>query len=178
MKRRELSYLVSGLIVGVILGVLLQEAVLGGTAGSKAKATNYYVVELDTTESWLVKAYPSAGEKVQTALRAISPSNSIIPSGAEFVDVADDAAFLMQQTYGALLGVEDTTDLKISSKSETSLCLTLDEDPYEGSTVYLYLSVPADEAKGMDIPEEWQKLDKPKTNELYWQILACFPEIK
>ncbi len=176
MKRRELSYLVSGLIVGLILGILLQEAVLGGTAGTRSKAVSYYVVELGTTEEWLVQTYPGNGEKVQTAMRVVSPSESTVPPDTHFGAVAEDADFLLQQTYGALTGEEDAANLKVKDDSDTMLCLAVDDKPDEDAIVYLYLIVPADEAKNLDIPEAWEKLTKPKTNDLYWQIVACFPE--
>lgn len=175
MKRRELSYLVSGLIIGVILGILLQEAVLGGTAGTKSKAINYYLVELGAAEEWLVQTYPDDGEKVQASLNAVLPSESILPIGPNFPPVAEDIAFLLQQTYAALFGEEDAANVKVKDDSETLLCLGLDDNPYAGSTAYLYLTVPAGEAKNLDIPKGWEKLNKPRDNQLYWQLVACFP---
>jgi hypothetical protein len=176
MKRRELSYLVSGLIIGVILGILLQEAVLGGTAGTKSKAINYYLLELGAAEEWLVRTYPEDGEKVQTSLEAVLPTESVLPTGPSFPLVAEDVEFLLLQTYAALVGEEDTANVKVKEDSETSLCLALDDNPYAGSMAYLYLTVPAGEAKNLDIPQDWEKLNKPRDKELFWQLVACFPD--
>ena len=177
MKRRELYHLISGLVIGVLLGIALQEVALGGTAGTKSKAVSYYMTELGTAEDWLVKTYPAEEEKVQSAMRAVSPAESVILSGANFVFVAEDAEFLLQQIYGALTGEEDAAGLEVKKGTETTLCLALEDDPYAGSKVYLYLTIPADEAKQLEIPNSWEKLNKPKNNELYWQLVACFPEI-
>lgn len=170
MKRREVTFLVSGLIIGIVLGILMQEAGLFGTAGTKSKAVNYYQIPLEDTQEWLVATYPAESEKVLAAMNAFAPS----PTTLQIAE-AEDTKYLLNQTLAALYGEEDAADLKIDNDSETTLCLGLDDNPYEGSTYYLYLTVPAQVAKSMSISKDWEELDKPKDGNLYWQLLACLP---
>jgi hypothetical protein len=64
----------------------------------------------------------------------------------------------------------------VKSDDPTSACLGVDEDPYAGASLYLYLTIPSEQAKKLDVPEAWEKLTDAKLNVLYWKLLACYPE--
>jgi hypothetical protein len=76
MKRREITLLVSGMIVGLILGILLSATDLFGTVGGEKDKTpeaDFYLVELDATQTWLNEKFPDDADKVEAALRVIVP---------------------------------------------------------------------------------------------------------
>lgn len=173
MKRREITFLVTGLIIGIMLGILMQEAGLFGTAGTKTKAVNYYQVPLDSVDDWLVTTYPDASENVQAMMDAFVDLSTTAEVAAN-----ENTTFLLTQAMAALYGEEDAADMKLDESGETSLCLARDDDPSAGSTYYLYLTAPAQVTKGMTFPKEWEQLNKPRGNELYWQLLACLPTLE
>lgn len=179
MKRREVFLLVAGLIVGLVLGILIEgEASLYGTAGDKDKeAVDFYLVELDAAESWLVEKYPDSSEKVEAALRTFAPSDVPLPIPPSVVAAEEDVKFLLRQSYAALIGAEDIESMKVKDGDGMAACFGVDDDPYEGQTVYLYLTIPSDEVEKMDVPKEWEKLEKSKDRALYWEFLACFPDL-
>ena len=179
MKRREITLLVSGLIVGLILGILLSETDLFGTVGGEKDKTpeaDFYLVELNATQTWLNGKYPDDADKVEAALRVIVPvEEGPIVNRPALTPDQEDVKYLLKQTYVALF--EDDQE-KTSAKAgeDPSVCLGFDDDPYKEDTgVYLYLTIPSDDAKNLEIPKEWVPLAKPKTNDLYWELLACYP---
>jgi hypothetical protein len=183
MKRREMLFLVSGLVLGLVFGMILigsddslRESIFG-TAGSVRKAdVAYYLVNLDDAQSWLLAEYPQNSEELKAAFEKLGLIPVSAVPNADFKAADEDIAYLLPQAYAVLSGQKDAEKIKPQSSDQTSVCLGLDDDPYAGSTLYLYLAISPDKAKKMDFTEDWEKLKDPKTNELYWKLLACYPE--
>ena len=78
MKRREMLFLVSGLVLGLVFGMILigsddslRESIFG-TAGSVRKAdVAYYLVNLDDAQSWLLAEYPQNSEELKAAFASL-----------------------------------------------------------------------------------------------------------
>src|SRR5690606_29511762 len=55
-------------------------------------------------------------------------------------------------------------------------CLGLDDNPYRSQpTLYFYVTILANQADQIDVPDSWERLERPKANALFWQLLACYP---
>ncbi len=94
-----------------------------------------------------------------------------------FPGTEDAVDTLLSGMYAALLGSDIPPE--VEEEAEVSVCLGLDDDPYnlEGPAIYLYMAVPPDRAG--NVPEDiegWQRLEEPKDNDMFWQLLGCYPE--
>lgn len=184
MHRRETIALVAGLVVGLFIGMIvigssddLRES-LFGTAGSKAdKSNEYYLVKLEDAEEWLAEVYPDESEKFQSSVSVLAKLPTVWKSEDEFEAAQQEFEVILPYSYGALVDEKDIENLKATSDTALTACLGMDTDPYE-PTVYLYLTIPEDTAKDMEIPKAWDKLKAPKENTILWQLLACYPEVK
>jgi hypothetical protein len=189
MKRREMNFLVVGLIIGLFLGMVLigssddlRESLFGTAGGNKKADVEYYLVPLESAQTWLAEEYPEQSEQLKASFDVLAK----LPVGAMpnadfntgFVGAKSDVDYLLPRTYAALIGAKDAENVEAKNDDPTAACLGLDDDPYAGTTLYLYLTIPADQAEKMDIADDWQKLDDAKTNALYWKLLACFPEVE
>jgi hypothetical protein len=189
MRRRESLFLVAGLVVGLIFGMVLvgtsddlRESIFG-TAASKGTDVQYYLVKLEDAQTWLANEYPDNSEQVKAAFDVLAklPVGTVMPSAdvVSYEDAQKDIEYVLPQTYAVLVGDKDAADKpSVKSDDPTSACLGVDDDPYMGATLYLYLTIPTEKAKKLDVPKEWEKLKDPKTNVLYWKLLACYPELK
>ncbi len=197
MKRRETIAMVSGLLVGLLLGLLvlgispdLREELYGTAAEDEAKSTsgsqdaksqvNYYLVELSNAQDWLTEKRPEL-EEDETLGDAVTEIDSLTKSANFRADAQSAKAsidLLLPQMVATLLDTEVAT-LTQEVKSDVTACLgTNRDDPYAENEpdMYLYLTIPAEREKSVEVPETWEKLDQPKTNDLYWQWLGCYPE--
>lgn len=184
MSRRVMLTTVVGFVIGLLVGMVLIGSSddlrdsLFGTSSERDKKTDdftYYLVDLATAQDWLVEEFPEETEKLQGSMTVLNtlPGVSLI---GNFEVAEEDVRFILPQAYAALVGVKDQADLEVEPDDTLSVCLGLDEDPYEGAAIYLYVAVPKDQTSDLHIPEGWEKLPEPKTNVLYWQLLGCYPE--
>lgn len=186
MNRRQIIPVVIGFIVGLLVGMVvvgssddLRES-LFGTAGSdkdtEAKV-DHYLVDMASAEAWLTEKYPDNVETFQASVSVLTKLPGAVNFPVDFKAAQEDIDRLLPYAYGALMNVDaDAIDaMEIKADSDASACLGLDDDPYEGTTMYLYLTVPTEEADSLDIPKEWEQLENPRTNVLYWKVIACYP---
>jgi hypothetical protein len=192
MKRRDIIILSLGLIVGLLVGMIsvgssadFRES-LFGTAGDdnsslpdKGKKLEYYLLELPAAQTWIAEKYPETGQELGDAVDTIAK----LPASADFKQDFKNAEVqiktLLPQMYAGLTNAENINEPKVNPDDLTSACLALDDDPYSmtGPVLYLYISLPAGKAKEAGVPKEWERLEKPKDSDLYWQLLACYPEL-
>jgi hypothetical protein len=184
MKRREILFLVSGLVIGLLFGMILvgsddnlRESVFGTAGSIKKTDVEYYLVNLDDAQTWLSTEYPQHSEDLKAAFDKLGLLPVSAVPNVDFKAAQEDIAYLLPQAYGALVGEKNADQIEPKSDNPTSVCLGLDDDPYAGPTLYLYLTLPSDAAKKLDVTKNWDKLKDPQTNVLYWKLLACYPEI-
>jgi hypothetical protein len=189
INRLDKLSLVSGLVVGLVVGMILVSATgmeIPGTAsdsdnesGSDIKDYSYYLVALPTAQDWLYEKYPEKTEEIKQAVDVITRLPTAPDFRAEFKAAQGDVALVLPQVYAALGDLKEIKEIeKYDPASDILACLGMDDDPYGlQSEMYLYVTIPKAKAKNLAIPESWQKLEKPKTNALYWQLLACYPDL-
>lgn len=197
MPRREMISLVAGLIVGLIIGMVLIGSSdslrdsMFGTASNSDKESDastrdlqYYLVELPAAQEWLVEKYPELSDS--TDLNDAVDLIARLPTAEDFphnvVDAEEAVNVVLPNVYQALEGAEElqpAAEVKVEDDNEVMACLGMDDDPYSmtGPILYFYLAVPGSQAKSAGIPKEW-KIEQPKTNDLYWQLLSCFPALE
>jgi hypothetical protein len=183
MKRREMLFLVSGLVLGLVFGMILvgsddslRESIFG-TAGSVKKTNvDYYLVSLEQAQNWLTDEYPQSTEDLKGAFEKLDLIPVSVVPNADFKAAETDISYLLPQAYAVLVGEKDAPTIEPKSDDSTSVCLGLDDDPYAGMTLYFYLTIPSEKAKKLDVTKDWEQLKGPKTNVLYWKLLACYPE--
>ena len=193
MNRRGMIMLLAGFVIGLLTGMVLMGASgdlsdsLFGAAGDGKKdkdALAYYQVPLADIEDWLVEVYPDTTEDLKTSVETMSKFvDDAVLFDRDFELVEEDISYLLPYIYGALTGLEEEDlaepeNLKIDKESKFSLCVALDDDPYMGATMYLYLTVPKEQLEDFEIPKEWEQLKEAKTNVIYWTLLGCFPELE
>lgn len=194
MNRRGTVLLLAGFVVGLLAGMVLAGAngdlgnSLLGTAGDGKKDKKdkndlaYYQVPLADIEDWLLEYYPDTAEDLQASVDTMTQFvDDEALFARDFALVEEDINSLLPYVYGALTGMEEEDlaepeNLELDEESDFLLCVALDDDPYTGATMYLYLTVPQKQLEDMEIPEEWEELKEAKTNVLYWTLLGCFPE--
>jgi hypothetical protein len=191
MNRREMISLVAGLVVGLLVGMVVigssddLRTDLFGTASNelqdsteaRSKDLVFYLVDLPTAQEWLADKYPNTGEEVSGAVDNIAKLSTSTQVSKDVLDNQDDVDVVLPHMYGALTNAENPVEVKVEPDSQTSVCLGLDDDPYNAEpALYLYLTVTSEQAKDAGVPKEWQTLKEPKTNELYWTLLDCFPK--
>lgn len=181
LSRREMITLVSGFVVGLFIGMVLigssdnlRTSIFGTAAKETNKDLTYYLVDLPTAQDWLVKTYPTNTEKLQAA---VSVLNTAPAAGFSFDFKAadEDIKFILPEAYAALQGAKDPATLKVDNADTTSVCLGVDDDPYQGMTMYLYFSIPNDRVNQLEIPKTWEKLKQPQANTFYWKLVGCYP---
>jgi len=193
MNRRSMIILLAGFVVGLLTGMVLVSTSedlsdsLLGTAGDGKKDKKdlaYFQVPLADIEEWLVEYYPDTTEDLKLTVDTMA---KFVDDEAlfdrDFALVEEDISYLLPYVYGVLTGLEEEDlaepeNLKIDEESGFSLCVALDDDPYMGATMYLYLTVPKEQLEDMEIPKEWEELKEAKTNVIYWTLLGCFPELE
>lgn len=189
MYRREALSLGVGLVLGLVIGMLLVGTSdslrdsLFGTAGGGNKSSEgvyYYLVSLDEAEAWLQVRFPESSEKVQASMKTLAKLPDVWGEKDALKAAEDDMAVILPRMYAAVQNPDaediDLENLKVATDSELSVCLGIDDDPYIGPTVYLYLTIPKAQAEDLEIPKDWEKLKQPKDNALYWKLVACYPE--
>lgn len=197
MPRREMISLVAGLIVGLVIGMVLvgtsdslRDSLFGSATNSDKGSTastrdlQYYLVELPMAQEWLVGKYPELSDSAD--LNEAVDLIARLPTAEDFphnvVDAEEAVNVVLPNVFQAIEGADElqpAAEIKVEDDSEVTACLGMDDDPYSTTSpaLYLYLTVPGSQAKSAGIPKEW-KIDQPKTNDLYWQLLSCFPEIE
>jgi hypothetical protein len=188
MKRREMIFLVAGLLLGLLFGMVLigsnddlRESLFGTAQASKAGSTAYYLVDLPTAQEWLIEKYPDTSDKLKSAMDVIAKLPTSSDFRKDYVEAKEPVEqTVLPQMFGALIGADNIQEPKIPKDNKISVCLGLDDNPYneQGAAIYLYISIPAEKAKSIGIPKDWQKLTESKENDLYWQLLACYPQIE
>ncbi len=193
MNRRNSFVILFTFLVGLLVGVVLVSVdpdlgdALLGTAGDGKKDRElfaYYQVPLDEVQTWLAETYPDAVEDLQVPLDTMAKFiDEATLFDRDFSVMEEDISTLLPYAYGALMGLDEKElaepeSLKIDEESGLSVCVALDDDPYLGASLYLYLTVPKAQLEELNIPEEWKPLKDPKTNALYWTLLGCLPELE
>ena len=183
MKRRELMTLVGGFIIGLLIGMVLvgssdslRES-LFGTAGSGAKTEDltYYQVPLDTAQGWLIQQFPDQGDQIKASVTVLTRLPSVVNFNVDFQAAEEDIQLVLPYAYAALTGIDTVDNIQPVKDDPTVVCLGLDDDPYAGSTLYLYVTMTNTRAGKLDLPTGWDQLDQPNSNVLYWKLLGCFP---
>jgi hypothetical protein len=186
LSRRDIFALVSGFVVGLLIGMILVgssddlRTSLFGTAsekGEKTESMEYYLVDLETTQQWLTDRFPDNTEKLQASMSVLTRLPAVTIAPVDFKAAEEDIKFVLPYAYAALVNEKDPQKLQASPEDNLFACLGVDDDPYQGTAMYLYLTIPTERAKKLDIPKDWEKLDSPKTNVLYWKLVACYPEL-
>jgi hypothetical protein len=184
MKRRETIFLISGLVIGLLCGMILvgsnddlRESLFGAAGTDKAVDVEYYLVDLEAAQTWLTDEYSQNSEQIKTSFDALVMLPVSVMPNADFKMIEPDIEYILPQAYAALVGEKDADKIEVKPNDNTSACLGLDDDPYEGTTLYFYLTIPTEKAKSMAFIKDWEKLKDPKNNVLYWKLLACFPEL-
>ncbi len=189
MYRREVLSLVVGLVLGLLIGMTivgtsdtLRES-LFGTAGGGNKSSEvvyYYLVSLDQAEAWLQARFPASEEKLQTSFKALADLPDAWGEEEALKAIETEMGVILPHMYAALQDPEleevDMENLKVAADSALATCIGIDDDPYLGPTVYLYLTIPKEQAEQLEIPKAWEQLKQPKDNALYWKLVACYPE--
>lgn len=204
LNRREVTVLISGLIVGLLLGMVMvsldEDLALFGTAGGSDKTGQnkddkssvlYYRVPLTEAQTWLGEKYPELTEEKQQEWTDAFAKIDALPTSADFFADADvlredisenTSSNVLDDFYAALTGVEADKLNEISQldvNEGISTCLGLYDDPMEAG-MYLYLKVTSEEAKKLELPKEWEdlKLQKPAENDILWIDMGCFPNVE
>lgn len=178
MKGRDFALIGIGVVIGVTLALLasLTGIDLLGAASPAAARPTHYLVPVETAGSWVVEQTEAETDEFSAALDDVTTLLSADDFRQALVDEESSIELVLSTTYSAVTGdeagpVSPTPNPDVLA----SACLGLDDNPYEpdGPGLYVYITLPADEAA--DLPTDWI-LDEPKGNDLYWQLLACFPE--
>jgi hypothetical protein len=184
MKRREMVFLISGLVLGLFFGMILvgsnddlRESLFGAAATDKTADVEYYLVDLEAAQAWLIDEYPQNSEQVKTSFDALAKLPVSVMPNADFKMITTDVEYILPQAYAALVGEKNADKIEVKSDDNTSACLGLDDDPYEGTTLYFYLTIPTKKAETMEFTKNWENLSDPQANVLYWKLLACYPEL-
>ncbi len=204
LNRREVTVLISGLIVGLLLGMVMvsldEDLALFGTAGGSGSSGQnkddktsvlYYRVPLTEAQAWLGEKYPELSEEKQQEWTDAFAKIDALPTSADFftdadalrLDISDNTASnVLDDFYAALTGVEADKLNEISQldiNEGISACLGLYDDPMQPG-MYLYLKVTSEEAKKLELPKEWEelKLQKPAENDILWIDMGCFPNVE
>ncbi len=188
MYRREILSLVVGLVLGVFVGMVivgtsdsLRESLFGTAGGGdKSPTVYYYLVSPDQADEWLQARFPESSETLQAPLKSLAKLPDVWGEEDELKAIEQNMAVILPTMYAALQdpNIEEVNieNLKVTAESALSVCVGIDDDPYLGSAVYLYLTVPKEQAEQLDIPKAWERLKQPKDNALYWKRVACYPE--
>jgi hypothetical protein len=206
LNRREVTVLISGLVVGLLLGMVMvsldEDLALFGTAGGEGKnAENkgdkgdvlYYRVPLEDAQTWLMTTYPELSEEKQQEWGEAFAKISALPTSADFFTQADvmrddiannTSGNVLDDFYAALTGVEadkldEVSQLEINEGVTT--CLGLYDSPVPDELgMYVYLKLSDDEAKKLELPKEWEdlKLQKPAENDILWLDMGCYPDVE
>lgn len=204
LNRREVTVLISGLVVGLLLGMVMvsidDSLALFGTAGGSDKSSQdkgekndvlYYRVPLTEAQAWLNEKYPELSTEKQQEWSDAFAKIDALPTSADFfndadalrTDISDNTASnVLDDFYAAFAGVQadkldEISQLDINEGITT--CLGLYDDPMEAG-MYLYLKVTSEEAKKLELPKEWEdlKLQKPAENDILWIDMGCFPNVE
>ena len=191
INNQSMFMLVAAFIVGLVLGVVAggQESVqdLFGTAPAKEdkkdEAVNHYLLDLDNAELWLTETYPDTAEDVKTAMTTLGDvAVATFSFRADYAAAKDEGAFdnMVPYLYAALTGIEsaDLEDMKEPAESTGhEVCLAKEDDSYSDIRLAFYVTVPEEDAKNLELPDgfKWEQLSKPLSEEMYWQLLDCYP---
>lgn len=187
-SRREIAYLVSGLCIGLLVGAALvgsnddlRASLFGSAVSDDTRRADdfrdyaYFLVDLPTAENWLVEQYPDSGDELAATLETITRLPSSPNFRQDFRAVQPDVGRLLPQVAQAL-DPSAPPDGSPAGEAALATCLGLDDDPYRSRpTLYLYVTIPASRVDQIDVPDTWERLEKPKANALFWQLLACYP---
>jgi hypothetical protein len=193
MKSRRWIFLIAGFVLGLVTGLALlgSSRALFGTAGLNATADPaYFLADMDATRNWLVELYPEEEQPLTTAFANLVPLTDPMANFREVIRAAQpDIDYLVNRAFIGLTGTLPepiptsvptlTADrlpaplLRSLADGDVTTCLGIDENPYniEGYILYLYTELPVTQIDSL--PATWERLDEPKSNDLYWQRLAC-----
>lgn len=187
VSRREITYLISGLVIGLLVGMVLvgsnedlRASLFGSAAdGSTSRANDfrdyaYYLVDLPTAQEWLAERYPDSREEIIATLEAIAKLPSSADFHQAFRDAEPEVSALLPRVASAL--GTSAPDGDPTGELGWATCLGLDDNPYWSQpTLYFYVTISANQVDQLDVPDSWERLEKPKANALFWQLLACYP---
>lgn len=187
MKRREIVLLAVGLAMGLLAGIGLVAVSdrLRDTRGTAADSpgdddqdglTNveFYLADIPSTREWLMTQSPDDSEQIAMALETLMALPHSPQFSQDFQAARDDLNLVLPRLYADLsvpLAAAEDKD-----KAKLSACLGMDDNPYSAApTLYFYLTIPRFETQSLELPAQWNKLDKPQSNTLFWQLLDCYP---
>ncbi len=200
MKRRDAAFLLVGGVVGLVIALLavgnadLRSGLFGTALGGTARP-GYVLVDMAESEAWLESTYPESAEALSAAFENIALLTTTDDFATTIRDTQDDINLLVDRSFSALTGqlpaspllatpapdaAETAAEFELPDALLTSLsegnvsnCLGLDENPYnlDGYALYLYIEVP--DTQLVNLPETWERLDEPMSDNLFWQRLAC-----
>ena len=180
MKSRTYTFLVGGLIVGLVLGAVLGatndglKQLLGASLG--ADDANYYLVDIDTAATWLVEQQGDTDEISAATDSVVSLMDSSNLREA-LIAAESDIGTVLATTWSAVSGADSSDPVPSLDDASTSACLGLDDNPFsaDGPGLFVYMKLPVELTD--NVPDDWQQIEQPKSNDLYWQLLACYPEV-
>jgi hypothetical protein len=190
VRNRTTIGILAGFVVGLLVGAVLvgnnadlRDSLFGTAGGDKKEADfTYYLVDLDTAQAWLAEQYPDSAEEVKQAVDVIAklPTAISLKQGLADAKQNGDVDAILLKMYAALVGAEDYENVKVDADNEVSACLGKEDDLFGDVNLLLYLTIPNEQVEKVGIPDvtEWKKLDKSMSSVLYWELLACFPEIE
>lgn len=197
MKRREIISLVAGLIVGLLAGMVLigsndslREDLFGSAvndSGSNGSAVDspeelvYYQAELPAVQEWLVTRYPDLeGDTFLTgavnSLASLSNSEDLL-GGTLSTEAEDGIDVVLPRTYQALTDADFEEEVKVEPDLPIEVCLGSDENPSNVTPVlYVYMVIPSQQAKDVELPAEWERTDGPRDTDMFWNVISCYPD--
>jgi hypothetical protein len=197
MKLENIVYVLGGLIVGFIIGMLLAtdsddtdairtvvqevvseevETLRADIADIGAQSANlrpamipeYFLVSFEELESWLGSVDEELlDDTVVADIQNVIGLGTAENFGQYFIDQEDSVNNVLSVVHQALMEEAGNDE-----GSLFTVCVGVDDDPYNplGQGLYLYVELPAETSE--IIPKEWEYLEEPKENDMLWSSVC------
>lgn len=183
MKPREVIVLGVGLVIGLAVGVALMSneplrTSIYGTAKEPGQPDElHFQVPFSAVTTWLEEEHAQIREELGGAVEEVAALNTLPAEPDDLLSAQESIDMTLTGVHLALLGADAETTENLEDTPEfqaTKVCLGLDINPRLGEpTLYVYVTVTPDQEKL--IPEDWEKLDRSRENDIFWLLLGCQP---
>lgn len=183
MKRKEMQYLIGGLLVGILVGALvisvndsLRADLFGGTTVNPHKREDeaveidpqaFYLVDFIEAQDWLAMIDPGKDQQIRTDLEVVDGLTSAVDISAYFTEDTENSIEVVLDTFQSAL-------LKAAFNSAKDAhfrtCIAIDRSS-ETPRLFVYMEV-TEEVSG-DVLEGWEQLDSPPEGNLLWST-QCY----
>jgi|GEM_PF-3113331 len=178
MKRKEIQYLMGGIVIGAIIGMLLilllEETNNQGTvADPNTNETSniefvpqaFYLVEYEQAQAWLTSILADDPATLEANWELIAGLIDAEDISSYWPDANESIELILATIRKQLIAGQNVS---AQQNAALSTCIGIDQSPYNitGPGVYVYIEVPTDLVE--TIPEDWEALDTPKENNLLW----------